>query len=558
MPKVESCVVPADPKLSVPSGLHGLRRVLGVGALAALIAALLHAATAEGGPAITPAGIATASDLASPLAVAADPKLEADMMELRTSCAASSARTSRSPNQRAARGGPATRCAGTARRGQGQDDVIDYLVERYGDFVLYEPPFAAVTGSASGRNRSPCCWGRWLAGLAPAPAPQRDRRRGRVSATRPARAVRRRRRGRRPRIPHPRSPASDRLPRFRRPARGPARLLILPAVARLWPPQLAQMRQSAMVLDRAARAARRSRRQARRGPGSTPRPMRRAARELERRASGRPRWPPRRPTAPTAGRARRGRSPPASPSPRLPSAPTDDRRARRARPEERRGPAGLHAGAGHRDGGQPREAPRRQPRQRRGLGDAGAHLPGAEGLPRLPPPTNASTSCCPTTPTCFSDWADVVAAQTGRSGAMPRRWCCVRSLAEPKYPKALALAGTAAYQRDDFAAAAGYWERILALIPGRRRRARRAREHQRGAREGRHGAARHQRRQCRAAAGPCRSRSPAACRSRARSPWPGAEDAVFVFVRIRPAALAGGVVFPRAASHRISTSTARG
>ena len=26
-----------------------------------------------------------------------------------------------------------------------KDDVIEYLVDRYGDFVLYEPPFKAVT-----------------------------------------------------------------------------------------------------------------------------------------------------------------------------------------------------------------------------------------------------------------------------------------------------------------------------------------------------------------------------------------------------------------------------
>lgn len=29
--------------------------------------------------------------------------------------------------------------------GKGKDDVLEYLVERYGDFVLYEPPFKATT-----------------------------------------------------------------------------------------------------------------------------------------------------------------------------------------------------------------------------------------------------------------------------------------------------------------------------------------------------------------------------------------------------------------------------
>ncbi|MDO9596138.1 MAG: cytochrome c-type biogenesis protein CcmH [Azoarcus sp.] len=29
--------------------------------------------------------------------------------------------------------------------GKGKDDVLEYLVDRYGDFVLYEPPFKATT-----------------------------------------------------------------------------------------------------------------------------------------------------------------------------------------------------------------------------------------------------------------------------------------------------------------------------------------------------------------------------------------------------------------------------
>lgn len=138
--------MPADPKL-VPSGLHGLRRVLGVGALAALIAAPLHAATAEGGPAITPAGIATASDPGVAPAVAADPKLEADMMELSHKlrclvCQNQSIAESDAPLAVDLRNQVREQLAA----GKDKDDVIDYLVERYGDFVLYEPPFKAVTG----------------------------------------------------------------------------------------------------------------------------------------------------------------------------------------------------------------------------------------------------------------------------------------------------------------------------------------------------------------------------------------------------------------------------
>lgn len=65
----------------------------------------------------------------------------------------------------------------------------------------------------------------------------------------------------------------------------------------------------------------------------------------------------------------------------------------------------------------------------------------------------------------LSDWADVVAAQTGKVSGDAEALVLRALKAEPKHPKALALAGTAAYQRDDFAAAAGYWERILAQIP---------------------------------------------------------------------------------------------
>lgn len=71
----------------------------------------------------------------------------------------------------------------------------------------------------------------------------------------------------------------------------------------------------------------------------------------------------------------------------------------------------------------------------------------------------------PNDPDVLSDWADVVAAQTGKVGADAEALVLRALEAEPKHPKALALAGTAAYQRDDFAAAAGYWERILAMIP---------------------------------------------------------------------------------------------
>ena len=71
----------------------------------------------------------------------------------------------------------------------------------------------------------------------------------------------------------------------------------------------------------------------------------------------------------------------------------------------------------------------------------------------------------PDDPDVFADWADVVAATKGTvvgdADALAQKALAIA----PDHPKALALAGTAAYQRADYAAAAGYWERILARIP---------------------------------------------------------------------------------------------
>lgn len=71
----------------------------------------------------------------------------------------------------------------------------------------------------------------------------------------------------------------------------------------------------------------------------------------------------------------------------------------------------------------------------------------------------------PGEPDVYADWADVVAAQEGTVAGEAEK--LVRKALElaPDHPKALALAGTAAYQRKDFAAAAGHWEKILARIP---------------------------------------------------------------------------------------------
>ena len=71
----------------------------------------------------------------------------------------------------------------------------------------------------------------------------------------------------------------------------------------------------------------------------------------------------------------------------------------------------------------------------------------------------------PNDPDVLADWADVTAAVRGTVVGEAEALVLRALDAAPTHPKALALAGTAAYQRDDFAAAAALWERILAQIP---------------------------------------------------------------------------------------------
>ena len=74
-----------------------------------------------------------------------DPALERAPARFRVNCAASSARTSRSTISR--RRWPATSAfhSPAHREGESNDAVRDYLVSRYGDFILLKPPFRAET-----------------------------------------------------------------------------------------------------------------------------------------------------------------------------------------------------------------------------------------------------------------------------------------------------------------------------------------------------------------------------------------------------------------------------
>ena len=66
----------------------------------------------------------------------------------------------------------------------------------------------------------------------------------------------------------------------------------------------------------------------------------------------------------------------------------------------------------------------------------------------------------------LADLADVLAMAQGRKLAGEPARVIQRALdADPKHVKALALAGTVAFETKDYAAARGYWQRLLAEVP---------------------------------------------------------------------------------------------
>lgn len=66
----------------------------------------------------------------------------------------------------------------------------------------------------------------------------------------------------------------------------------------------------------------------------------------------------------------------------------------------------------------------------------------------------------------FADYADALAMAQGRSLEGEPEKLIARALAvDPRNVKALALAGTVAFNRKDYAKAVEYWERILAVVP---------------------------------------------------------------------------------------------
>jgi cytochrome c-type biogenesis protein CcmH len=79
----------------------------------------------------------------------------------------------------------------------------------------------------------------------------------------------------------------------------------------------------------------------------------------------------------------------------------------------------------------------------------------ANALSRLPPDA-----------TVLADYADVLAmAQGQRLQGEPEKLIARALELDPRHFKALALAGSVAYEKKDYATAAQYWERMLPLVP---------------------------------------------------------------------------------------------
>ncbi|MBI4988766.1 MAG: c-type cytochrome biogenesis protein CcmI [Rhodocyclales bacterium] len=71
-----------------------------------------------------------------------------------------------------------------------------------------------------------------------------------------------------------------------------------------------------------------------------------------------------------------------------------------------------------------------------------------------------------TDPNLLTDYAEALALSTGGSLRGRPSELIARALKlDPEFPDALVLAGTAAYEREDYAAAVAYWERLLKQLP---------------------------------------------------------------------------------------------
>jgi cytochrome c-type biogenesis protein CcmH len=73
-------------------------------------------------------------------------------------------------------------------------------------------------------------------------------------------------------------------------------------------------------------------------------------------------------------------------------------------------------------------------------------------------------------PAVWCEWADALGmAQGGSLVGRPRELVHKGLKLDPTHPKALEMAGSAAFEAQEFAAAARYWRELLTLLPARDR-----------------------------------------------------------------------------------------
>lgn len=88
-----------------------------------------------------------------------------------------------------------------------------------------------------------------------------------------------------------------------------------------------------------------------------------------------------------------------------------------------------------------------------------------EDFPKAAAAYERAAALLPGEPDIYADWADVVAVIHGTAVGEAEALTAKALEIAPGHPKALAIAGTAAYQRGDYALAAQQWEKILVQLP---------------------------------------------------------------------------------------------
>lgn len=88
-----------------------------------------------------------------------------------------------------------------------------------------------------------------------------------------------------------------------------------------------------------------------------------------------------------------------------------------------------------------------------------------QDFPKAASAYERTAALLPGDPDVLADWADAVAMVRGTVVGEAEALADQALAVAPGHPKALAIAGTGAYQRADFALAAARWEKVLQMLP---------------------------------------------------------------------------------------------